>query len=147
MADKYVSTAYVQDMLGTGYTTAVAAALDLDQQVEAATAVVQVAMRNSGYTPPTSTDGTGVEEFVKLATLGALQELVASAPETAIALPETWETNPAKMAFAQIVSGDAKLAATPSQTGSVGGIILSDSDIDNESSVYRKTTRERMTGY
>ncbi len=147
MADTYVSETYVENALGANYVAAVAAALDLDQVREAATAVVQVAMRNSGYTAGADTDGATVEEFVKLATLGALQEMIASSPEVSIPLPANWETNPNKMAFQQIVDGTAALAGTPSQIGGVGGMKMTSADPDDPNGIPRRTTRTNMQGY
>lgn len=148
MADAYATVTFARAHLGTDYlTAAVAVTAQFTTLSESATSMVQSAMRNSGYTPPTSTDGTGVEEVVKLATLGVLRELVATRPQFAIPLPPDWENHPAKIAYQQIIDGEMALAAEPDQLGAVGGMQFTESDPDIDDSVPQRTRASEMAGY
>ncbi len=151
MADRYLDSTYIQSFLGSGYEAAVIALSGAvrNTMIEAATSVIQTAMRNSGYSPPETQDPADVEEFVKLATLGCYRELLASFPEGSIPLPEAWATNPAKLAYAAILSGDAKLAATPEVASAVGGALFSDGDPDSTSDDARpaRASRDELSGW
>jgi len=150
VADQYLTTAEIEG-LGSDYTDAVAAldGVDFDTLNEQATALIQSAMRNSGYSPAVSSDGssTDIEPIVKLATLGAFRELLASIPEGSIPLPEAWDTNPQKVAYAQMISGEIALAATPNQIGAVGGMMFTSSDPDVDGSIPRKASSDELSGY
>lgn len=151
MADVYLTQTYVEAHLGKGYTRS---ALQLDGVEfttlnESATGLVQAYMRNSGYTPPGSieSDGTGVEEAVKLATLGAFTQLLTSIPEVSIPLPENWDVHPANVAYLGLLNGDMQLAATPSQAGAVGGMVFTSSDPDVDGSLPPRASRSQLEGY
>ncbi len=151
MADAYLTEEEIRGSLGSGYVRAVEGldGVDITTLNQQATALIQSAMRNSGYSPAASPDGTStsIEPIVKLATLGAFRELLAAIPEGSIPLPETWAENPAKIAYAQFISGEIQLAAQPSQIGSVGGMLFTESDPDVEGSVPRKASRDELSGY
>lgn len=134
MTDQYIDATYIKAHVGTGVHDAIAAITgsSIATRAQAATSLVQAFMRAQGYTPPTSTDGTGVEEVVKLATLGAFWQLAASTPEANIALPEEWAQHPASMALRGIRDGTAELANAPSAADAVGGVSFSDPDADLE---------------
>jgi hypothetical protein len=151
VADAYLDATYVRAHLGTAYDSAVVGITGVSATVlfESATSVIQTAMRNSGYDPPSTTDPDDVEEFVKLATLGCYRELLAGVPEGSIPLPESWATHPAKLAYAAILSGDAKLAATPTVGNAVGGALFSDGDPDSTSDDARpaRASRSELSGW
>lgn len=149
MPNAYISSTFIRAHLGTAYESAVTSLTGVSQTtlIESATSVIETAMRNSGYSPPTSTDGTGVEEFVKLAVLGCYREMLATVPEGAIPLPETWATHPAKIAYQSILSGDAKLAATPTAADAVGGMQWSEHDPDVDGSRPQRASRSELEGY
>lgn len=135
--------------MGSGYEAAAIATTGVvrNTMIEAATSVIQTAMRNSGYSPPATQTASEVEEFVKLAVLGCYWEMVAKIPEASIPLPENWPTHPAKLAYASILSGDAKLAATPSDIGAVGGFAWTENDPDVDDSRPPRATREELEGW
>lgn len=149
MPNNYLNATFIRAHLGTAYETAVTSLTGVSQTTlgESATSIIETAMRNSGYSPPTSTDGTGVEEFVKLGTLGCYREMLATIPQGAIPLPENWATHPQKLAYAAILSGDAKLAADPSNVGAVGGFAWTENDPDVDDSRPPRATREELEGY
>ena len=143
MADRYFDSTYADALLGADYMAATLAesGRDFNTLVEAATALVRSAMKNSGYTPPTSTDGTGVEEIIKLATLGQFVEIICTAPGSTIPLPESWDTNPLKTAYQQIIDGAIQPDDDPSSDGAVGGFSIS------ISSATTRTTRDEMDNW
>ena len=145
---QYIDATYVRAHLGTAYDAAVVGITGVSATVlfESATSVIQTAMRNSGYSPP-SDEPADAEEFVKLATLGCYRELLASVPEGSIPLPENWSTHPSKIAYAAILSGDAKLAATPTVADAVGGAQFSESDPDVDGSRPQRASREELSGW
>lgn len=149
MADRYVDADFVRAHLGTAYDAAVVGITGVSATVlfESATSVIQTAMRNSGYSPPSTTDPTEVEEFVKLAVLGCYREMLAQVPEGSIPLPENWATSPSKLAYAAILSGDARLAATPSTTTAVGGFLWTESDPDVDGSRPQRASRDELSGW
>lgn len=149
MPNNYLSSTFIRAHLGTAYDSAVTSLTGVSQTTlgESATSVIETALRNSGYSPPTSTDGTGVEEFVKLAALGAYREMLATIPEGSIPLPEQWSAHPAKLAYRAILAGDAKLAATPSVPGAVGGWLMSESDPDVTDSRPQRASRSELEGW
>ena len=146
MADRYINSAYVDDHLGSNFrTAATATGLDLDIMIEGATAAVQVYMRNSGYTPPSTQDPADVEPAVKLAVLGAFIHQLFSVPENSVRLPEQFGSHPAVVLWNGILSGDVKLSADPDKAGAVGGWSWTDSS--STGSFPKKTTRTQMGGY
>lgn len=149
MADRYLSSTYIQAALGSGYEAAVIAISGVDRNVliEQATSLIQAAMRNNGYAPPATQDPDDVEELVKLGTLGCYRELLASIPEGSIPLPEGWSTNPAKLTYAAILSGDARLSATPTVANAVGGWSMTESDPDVDGSRPQRASRSELAGY
>lgn len=150
MADRYIDSTFIRAHLGTAYESAVTSLTGVSQTVmiESATSIIQTAMRNSGYSPPVTTDPTEVEEFVKLGTLGCYREMLATIPEGSIPLPDNWATHPAKLAYAAILSGDAKLAATPSNAGAVGGWQMTLNDPDDTSATQtRRSSRDELEGW
>ena len=149
MADRYIDADYIKAHLGGGYYAAVVAvtSVSVGVQIEAATSLIQAYMRNSGYACAATQDPDEVEEVVKLATLGAFRELFASVPEVTVQLPQDWASNPAKVAYVGIVSGEAKLAAEPTQAGAVGGAIFTSADPTVDGSRPPRASREELEGY
>lgn len=149
MADRYIDSTYAQSFLGSGYEAAATgtAGVVRNTMIEAATSVIQTALRNSGYSPPATQDPDDVEEFVKLGVLGCYWEALASVPEASIPLPTNWSTHIAKLAYMAILSGDAKLAATPSNAGAVGGWTMTENDPDVEDSRPARATRDELSGW
>ena len=147
MPDQYLTSAFIRAHLGTGYESAVTSITGVSQTtlIESATAVIQTALRNSGYSPPATETATDVEEYVKLATLGCYRELLASVPEGSIPLPENWAQHPAKLAYTAILSGDARLAATPAIDTAVGGWSFSDTSSDGDRP--QRASRDELSGY
>jgi len=150
VASRYLTAEEIRGFLGDGYVDAVSGLAGVEENTlnEAATSLIASAMRGAGYSPSASTDGTGdIEPIVKLATMGAFRELLASVPEGSIPLPENWETNPQKVAYAQFISGEITLAAEPSQVGAVGGMQFTETDATIEGSRPRRASREELEGY
>lgn len=150
MADRYIDSTYIQSFLGSGYEAAAIAISGVVRNtvIEAATSVIQTALRNSGYSAPSTTDPTTVEEFVKLAVLGCYREMLSSVPEGSIPLPEAWATNPAKIAYAAILSGDARLVATPSVSTAVGAWLFTLNDPDDENATRtQRASRSELEGW
>ena len=149
MADRYIDATYIKAHLGGGYYDAVVAvtSVSVGVQIEAATSLIQAYMRNSGYETPETQDPDEVEEVVKLATLGAFRELFSSVPEVTVKLPDDWASNPAKVAYVGIVSGEAKLAADPEQEGAVGGMVFTDATEGASGARPPRASRESLEGY
>ena len=149
MADRYLDSTYIQSFLGSGYEAAAIGTTGVVRNtlIEAATSVIQVVLRNSGYSCPSTQDPADVEEFVKLGTLGCYWQMLATIPEASVPLPAEWATHPAKLAYAAILSGDAKLAADPSNVGAVGGWKWTENDPDVDDSRPPRATREELEGY
>lgn len=149
MADKYIDATFIKAHLGGGYYDAVVAltSVSVGVMIESATALVQGAMRNSGYTPPATEDPADVEAAVKVAVLGAFREMFASIPEKAIALPANWATDPVKVTMDAILSGNLKLAAEPSQAGAVGGAIFTSATEGVDGARPPRASREQLEGY
>ncbi len=144
MADRYFSRATADAVLGGEY---VAAALaepgrDFDLLSEMATAHVQSLRRGAGLSAPVSTDGTGIEVIMQLASLAAMVEILAIAPGSTVPLPEGWATNMAKVALDGIATGETQTVEDPSALGAVGGFGFSISTTNG-----RKTSTEEMDLY
>lgn len=124
MADTYITATYVKGALGTGLYNALdgVTGFSWTQLREGATASIQVAMRNSGYSPGTTT----TNQYVMMATMGQLWEMASSLPEKNIPLPENWDTNPYNLARIAILNGDADLGDAITKIRAVGGWKFSD---------------------
>ena len=149
MADRYIDETFIKAHIGGGYYDAVAAltGVSVGVIIESATALVQGAMRNSGYTPPATTDPADVEPAVKVAALGLFVEMFANVPEKAIALPPNWATSPIKITTEAILSGNMRLAAEPSQAGAVGSAIFTSATEGVEGARPPRASREQLEGY
>lgn len=131
-------------MLGADYLAASLAenGRDFTTLCEAATALVQSALRGAGLATPTDTDGAASEPIVQLAALGQFVEILATAPGSTVPLPQDWATNPLKMALQGIIDGEVQTVADPSALGAVGGFGFSISTTNG-----RKTSTEEMDLY
>lgn len=149
MADRYIDSTYVESFLGTNLVTAITSVsgVVLNTQIEAATAAVQMFMRNSGYATPTSTDPTEIEEAVKVAVLGALLYTLLQVPETKIVLPEGIENHTALVAWRGILSGEAQLAASVDVSAAVGGWQASEHRSSVTGAYTQKASRKELEGF
>ncbi len=148
MADRYIDEAYYQAHLGSGYTGAAlaTAGVDADVLIEASTALVKSAMKNSGYPLVATQDPADVDELAKLATLEVFRWKLANIPEAQLPLPEGWETSIGGQMVAKIIDGDYPIPSLdPSVTGSVGGMTVTDPE--DETNAARVTTRTELAGY
>jgi hypothetical protein len=133
MANQYIDYSYVDHHLGPNVREAlfrdsggVYMSASCKALISSATAIIETALRNSGYATPTATISqataiASLNEYVKLATFGQFYELAAKRPEKRLRLPEDWATNPAKVASEAILSGDANLTLTLDTSAAVGG--------------------------
>jgi hypothetical protein len=130
VADRYISPEYAAAHIGGSLIDALSESSSsiLSILIEAATASVQPAMRNSGYNvTSTGTDYTLMtDETVKLAVVGALWISLSTRPEFSVKLPDGWAEHPANVARKQILNGDAPLTLAKSVVGAVGGVKFSD---------------------
>lgn len=161
MANQYLDTDYVDAFLGSSVRAALFtpaggsySSANFNTLAQAATADIETALRNSGYTPPTATVSTAstVDGYVRLATYGSFCEMASVRPEKALKLPENWENNPAKLAYQRILDGDANLSSTLTLTVSsaVGGVKFSEQSEDvssNDGSRQHIFSRKGMQGY
>ena len=147
MADQYIDDTYVKAHMGTALVTAIGSisGVSLTQLIESATARVQAALRNSGYsTPSTTTDQT-----VKLVTFGVLREMLSDVPEANLPLPDDWANrseNPARM-LSEIVEGQIQLSGhTLTLSSAVGGWSMS-SHLDTSSGYPQRASRSQLRGF
>lgn len=118
----HIDKAYVENALGKRFTAAAAdtttgatSSTVLTQLIQSASALVDSALRNAGYTPPTST----APDFVKTATLGALIPLVYSRDQ--IPIPEGYQVY--VDAYNVIRTGEMPVPGlTPNARDAVGGV-------------------------
>lgn len=128
MADQYIDQTYVNNMIGSAVRTAlftdagVYSAAALTATIEAATGVIQNAIRSAGYTAPATT----TDQFIMLATLGELVWLGYNRPDKRLPLPEGWANSSMAKARAAILSGEAELDLPIDTTGATGGISSTD---------------------
>jgi len=159
VANQYLDTDYVDAFLGSSVRSALFtptggsySTTNFNTLAQTATAMVETALRNSGYTPPIATVSTAstVDPYVRMATYGVFCELASTRPEKALKLPESWETNPAKMAYQAILSGDANLDLTLIVSSAIGGITFSEQSSDvssNDGSRPHIFSRKGMQDY
>lgn len=159
MANQYLDTAYVDAYLGANVRGALFtdeggsySSTNFNTVAKAATSIVETAVRNSGYTPPTATVTTcsTVAEYVRLATFGAFVDLAYNRSEHNLQLPQDWDNHPAKQAYRAIIDGDANLDLTLTVSGAIGGFAFSETS-DDVSSVdngrHHTFSRKNMAGY
>lgn len=148
MADRYIDSTYLRAHLGTAYTTAALAVtgVDVDVLIEASTALVKSAMKNSGYALVATQDPADVDELAKFATLEVFRWKLANIPEATLPLPDGWESSIGGQMVARIIEGDYPMPSLdPSNTGAVGGALFTDSTDDTNAA--RKTTRTELADY
>jgi hypothetical protein len=148
VADRYIDEAYYQAHLGSGYTSAAlaVAGIDADVLIEASTALVKSAMKNSGYERIATQDPDEVDELAKFATLEVFRWKLANIPEAQLTLPENWETSIGGQMVAKIISGEYPMPSLePDPAGAVGGALFT--DVTNDANSSRKTTRTELAGY
>ena len=148
-ADKYIPVAFVNAHMGAAVASVLyeADSTFLGVLIEGATASVQSAMRNNGYTVVASgaDDTLCTDQLVKLAVMGTLWEMLASRPQFGVELPKDWATHPAKRAMGDILSGAAQLPTAISVRSAVGGISISDHDATT--GIEPNATRDNLGGY
>lgn len=146
--DYYVGTAVRQELCSEtagAFQTAVFLGL-----CRGATSVIAAALRNSGYTVPTATAGSNVDQYVKLGTVGVWMELAYTRPEKRLPLPDGWENNILKLAADDILSGDASLDLEVSTEGGIGSGVVSEysSSISSADGARKHTySRKNMASY
>lgn len=147
MADAYIDETYVRAHMGTALESALVgiAGTSLTTLIEAATARVQAALRNSGYSTPSTT----TDEMVKLAVFGVVREMVSDIPEASLPLPDDWRsraTNPMSI-LKEIISGEVQLSGhTLTTAAAVGGWQMS-SHADTAAAYPQRTSRQQLKGY
>lgn len=94
-----------------------------DTIVELASERVRGWAASSGY--ETALGDTTTDARVKLATYGVYVELAFGRPSKNLPLPEGWSDHPAQTAIQEIHDGTMKLAADPTASTAVGGMIFS----------------------
>lgn len=146
MPDQYVTATEVKGFIGGDVYDAIDAYTDITPltHIEAATASVQSAMRNSGYAAgSTTTDVT-----VKNAVIALTWWTMAKVPEANLSLPDDWENNHLWQAWIDIYTGKASLEATPDNTSAVGGNVFSETNTDVDSGARsQRTSRTELKGY
>jgi hypothetical protein len=160
MANQYLDTGYVDAYLGTSVRAAlftdsssgVYSSTNFNTVAKGASAIIETALRKSGYTPPTATVGTvsSVDEFIKLATYGAFIELAYNRPEHRLKLPENWDSSNPKLAYEAILNGDADVDLPVNTETAISGIAFSEQseDITSEDGSRSHTfSRKNMAGY
>ena len=159
MANQYLDTSYVDAYLGSGVRAALFtdnggsySSTHFNTVCKAATSVVEAALRNSGYSPPSATvaNSSTVAEYVRLATFGAFVDLAYNRSEHNLALPQEWDEHPAKRAFRAIIDGDANLDLTLTVSGAIGGFAFSTTSTDTSSQDggrHHTFSRKNMAGY
>ena len=121
----HITTTYVNNAIGSSELTALmtseGTSTALTQLIQAASSIVDSALSNSGYTPPTSS----APDMVKAATLGALLPLLYSRKQ--IAIPEGYQVY--LDSYSMIRDGRFPVPGlTPNSRDAVGGVSFSDSD-------------------
>ena len=159
MANQYLDTGYVDAYLGTSVRQALFtpeggsySSVNFNTVAQAATSIVETALRNSGYTPPTATVGSAssVDAYVRLASFGCFVDLAYNRAAKRLRLPQDWENNPAKQAYRAIIDGDADLSLTVAVSGAIGGFVFSETSDDVSSSDgarHHTFSRKNMAGY
>lgn len=144
MADQYIDTTYIDAHLGTNYRTgATVSGVNITTQIEAATALVQGYLTNSGYATPSTTS----DENVKLATLGAFRVLLASVPEATVPLPDGWDDHPARIAYLGILSGELPVSHALTNISAVGGWKASEHRSTVTGAFTQRASRDELEGY
>lgn len=116
----HIDQTYWRNAVGTAVADAIATGSALTQWIAAATAVVDTALKNSGYDSPSTANDT-----IKLATLGAMLEMAPAARkgvEVRAGLAEI-----SKAIWRGIADGSVMPAGmTPTAQDGVGGAVFSD---------------------
>lgn len=147
MADQYIDSTYVHAHMGSAVVTVLGAitGVSLTQLIESATARVQTALRNSGYSTPATTS----DQTVKLVTFGVLREMLSDIPEANLPLPDDWANragNPARM-LSEIVEGQIQLDGhTLTLASAVGGWQMSSHE-DTSSGFPQRASRSQLRGF
>lgn len=145
MADRYIDTAYVDAAMGQSVREGLLGESDLgdlDVIIEAATALVQGYLRNSGYTVLSTVDPTEVDPLVKLAVMALVWQMLASRPDNSLELPATWATSVYSLALGGILSGDVTLSLALTARDAVGGWSFT-----SRTARPAYTTREELEGW
>lgn len=147
MADQYIDSTYVNNHMGSAVVTVLAniSGVSLTQLIESATSRIQGALRNSGYSTPSTT----TDQLVKLATFGVLREMLSDIPEAQLPLPPDWgnrSENPARI-LAEIVEGQIQLSGhTLTLSSAVGGWQMSSHE-DTSTGYPQRASRSQMRGF
>ncbi len=141
----YIDSTFVDAYLGTAVRTALVSdsGANLTTLIEGATAIVQTALRNSGYSVPTTT----TDDTVKLAVMGALWVTLSSRPEYQIALPENWKEHPCRAAYVGILNGDCPVTLSLTSRDAVGGFSFSDASTSSSTGRVAYASRSAMKGW
>jgi hypothetical protein len=110
---------------------------------EAATSVIQTAIRSSGYEVPATT----TDAFIMLATLGEFINIAFARPDKRLPLPEGYSTSPWMTARAAILSGESELDLDIIVAAAIGGISSSDSSATSESGLPTIFSRHDLDVY
>lgn len=131
--------------MGSGVIDAIDAVVgvELETHIQLASSLIVGYLQNSGYTPGDST----TDDRVKLATIGALWEMLASIPEVSIALPANWEAHPARIAYVGILNGDLPVSHTVTEKDAIGGSQLTEHREGVTGAVRQRTSREELGGF
>lgn len=154
MADRYIDSAYITDHWGSGLLTAITdiTGIDLDVKIEGSTAVIQAALKNSGYSYPSTQDPAEVEdEMIKLGVLGHLVNQLSAIPGVSLPVPDVWNDEelmgPGAIAKL-IISGDLPSPESdPDTLGAVGGFVATEADPDVTGARFQYTSRTELDNF
>jgi hypothetical protein len=146
MADQYIDRTYLEGWMGSATVDAIveAGAVNIYTHIEGGTALVQSALRNSGYSVPaaTTTDVT-----VKMAVAGAVWQTLSSVPGVSLKLPEDWKEHQLYVAYTGILNGDVPLTLSLSTIGAVGGSGFTESRTGFSNARPPRAGRDDLAGY
>lgn len=145
----YTTEARLQAALGTAYLAAATgfSTTPLTQLIASASDVVSGYLRNSGYTPPSDSDLSAIDQTVCLATEALVARAIANIPEVTMPMPDGWDQGMQVLALNGILSGSVTLNLTRSTAASVGGFLASESDSTVTGSRPQRASREELSGY
>ena len=142
----WIDTTYIDSFISTEVRTDLftdeAGSPSVTTVIDAAQSIVEAALRNAGYTPPTTT----ANNDLKLATLGQFLRLAYSRPSKTLELPEAYDGIVA-MAQAIAVGDFEPKGLTVDQLGAVGGAEFTESDPDVTDAKTQRATRDELSGF
>lgn len=140
MAAAYIDSTYVDNAIGSGVRAAYVDSTALTQLINAASAVVKSAAKNSGH----ALGDTTSDDLVKLATFGVMLPMLYGVKGSKV--PDQFLVA-VNIADSVITGKLPLLETTPSAETAVGGNSFTESDATATDSVPQIFGRGSMTGY